>query len=288
MPTCPGTNQRTASPTSNLVISFCSYSFAILCMFLQFVFSKLCLDNNNRVKLLSEPGSAGSDYINASFVSVSICCQRKRSLIISNHRYSPHPPCISRATFAPMSSLPPRVLCQALWLTFGGWSGKQAPAPSPCWLSVMKKAEWVFVNAPRPPSSAHERTSWATFAGSVQLWYQPRLLQRSEARVFMTFQIRCHKYWPEDNKPMSVFSDILVSKVSEEVSHDWTVRTLKVEKVKIPTHVTNVPIMWVIGYLYQLPVYWPITFTKMAFLRDWFPFFTSCCAFPLLYWHNYS
>lgn len=30
---------------------------------------------------------------------------------------------------------------------------------------------------------------------------------------------------------MSVFSDILVSKVSEEVLPDWTVRTLKVEKV---------------------------------------------------------
>lgn len=30
---------------------------------------------------------------------------------------------------------------------------------------------------------------------------------------------------------MSVFSDILVSKVSEEVLSDWTVRTLKVEKV---------------------------------------------------------
>lgn len=59
----------------------------------------------------------------------------------------------------------------------------------------------------------------------------------------MTFQIRCHKYWPEDNKPMSVFSDILVSKVSEEVSHDWTVRTLKVEKVKIPKLVANVPII---------------------------------------------
>lgn len=55
--------------------------------------------------------------------------------------------------------------------------------------------------------------------------------------MFVTFQIRCHKYWPEDNKPMSVFSDILVSKVSEEVLPDWTVRTLKVEKVKIPTQV---------------------------------------------------
>lgn len=72
---------------------------------------------------------------------------------------------------------------------------------------------------------------------------------------------------------MSVFSDILVSKVSEEVSHDWTVRTLKVEKVKIPTHVTNVHIMGVMGYVYQLPIYWPITFARMAFLRDSLPFF---------------
>lgn len=31
----------------------------------------MCLDNNNRVKLLSEPGMPGSDYINASFISVS-------------------------------------------------------------------------------------------------------------------------------------------------------------------------------------------------------------------------
>lgn len=101
--------------------------------------------------------------------------------------------------------------------------------------------------------------------------------------VILTFQIRCHKYWPEDNKPMSVFSDILVSKVSEEVSHDWTVRTLKVEKVKIPTHGTNV-----IRYLHQLPIYWLITFPKMAFLRDSLPFLTSCCAFPSLYGHKYS
>lgn len=52
--------------------------------------------------------------------------------------------------------------------------------------------------------------------------------------MLMTFQIRCHKYWPEDNKPMTVFSDILISKVSEEVLPDWTVRTLKVEKVVKP------------------------------------------------------
>lgn len=45
---------------------------------------------------------------------------------------------------------------------------------------------------------------------------------------------------------MSVFSDILISKVSEEVLPDWTVRTLKVEKVTNPvpphmrTDATNV------------------------------------------------
>lgn len=78
---------------------------------------------------------------------------------------------------------------------------------------------------------------------------------------------------------MSVFSDILVSKVSEEVSHDWTVRTLKVEKVKIPTHVTNV-----IKYLCQLPIYWLITFAKMAFLRDSLPFFYLLLCLSIIIW----
>lgn len=89
--------------------------------------------------------------------------------------------------------------------------------------------------------------------------------------VFVTFQIRCHKYWPEDNKPMSVFSDILVSKVSEEVLPDWTVRTLKVEKVKIPTHVKKnkimVPIIGVIRHPYQLPNYWPTMFFLSFFFN---------------------
>uniref|UniRef100_A0A3B3BK83 Tyrosine-protein phosphatase domain-containing protein n=1 Tax=Oryzias melastigma TaxID=30732 RepID=A0A3B3BK83_ORYME len=80
--------------------------------------------NNNRVKLLSEPGTAGSDFINASFVS---------------------------------------------------FIATQGPLPGT-----------IFI----------------------------------------------HTYWPEDNKPMTVFSDILISKVSEEAFPDWTVRTLKVEKVQ--------------------------------------------------------
>lgn len=112
-------------PCNQLFQLFLHRCARVLCMFLHLVFSKLCPDNNNRVKLLSEPGSAGSDYINASFISVSICCQRETSQIISNHRYfrvlTPYiHPSVSRAIFAPMSSSPPRVPCQALWLTFGG------------------------------------------------------------------------------------------------------------------------------------------------------------------------
>lgn len=59
---------------------FLHHCAIMLSMFLPLVFSQLCLDNNNRVKLLSEPGSAGSDYINASFVSVSVCGQQKQRL----------------------------------------------------------------------------------------------------------------------------------------------------------------------------------------------------------------
>ncbi|KAG2460313.1 PTPRQ phosphatase, partial [Polypterus senegalus] len=42
--------------------------------------------------------------------------------------------------------------------------------------------------------------------------------------------IRCHQYWPEDNKPVTVFGDIVITKLTENVQPDWTVRDLKVEK----------------------------------------------------------
>ncbi|CAG13062.1 unnamed protein product, partial [Tetraodon nigroviridis] len=112
--------------------------------------------NNNRVKLLSEPGSAGSDYINASFISGYLC-------------------------------------------------------PN----------EFIATQGPLPGTVADFwRMIWETGTRTIAMLTQ----------CYEKGRIRCHKYWPEDNKPMSVFSDILVSKVSEEVSHDWTVRTLKVEK----------------------------------------------------------
>ncbi|XP_047246635.1 phosphatidylinositol phosphatase PTPRQ [Girardinichthys multiradiatus] len=112
--------------------------------------------NNNRVKLLSEPGMAGSDYINASFVSGYLC-------------------------------------------------------PN----------EFIATQGPLPSTVADFwRMIWETGTRTIAMLTQ----------CYEKGRIRCQKYWPEDNKPMTVFSDILISKVSEEVLPDWTVRTLKVEK----------------------------------------------------------
>uniref|UniRef100_A0A3Q2Y751 Protein tyrosine phosphatase receptor type Q n=1 Tax=Hippocampus comes TaxID=109280 RepID=A0A3Q2Y751_HIPCM len=113
--------------------------------------------NNNRVKLLSEPGAAGSDYINASFVSGYLC-------------------------------------------------------PN----------EFIATQGPLPNTVADFwKMIWETGTRTIAMLTQCHENGRS----------RCHKYWPEDNnKPMSVFGDILISKVSEEILPDWTVRTLKVEK----------------------------------------------------------
>uniref|UniRef100_A0A3Q4I1N9 Phosphatidylinositol phosphatase PTPRQ-like n=1 Tax=Neolamprologus brichardi TaxID=32507 RepID=A0A3Q4I1N9_NEOBR len=114
--------------------------------------------NNNRVKLLSEPGTAGSDYINASFVSGYLC-------------------------------------------------------PN----------EFIATQGPLPGTVADFwRMIWETGTRTIAMLTQ----------CYEKGRIRCHKYWPEDNKPMSVFSDILISKVSEEVFPDWTIRTLKVEKLQ--------------------------------------------------------
>lgn len=96
----------------------------------------------------------------------------------------------------------------------------------------------------RNPQHRHAHTvlwkrqseSWDIYTHSV-LGFGPRRIvpvmgSNLHIFVFVVFQIRCHKYWPEDNKPMTVFSDILISKVSEEAFPDWTIRTLKVEKVQ--------------------------------------------------------
>lgn len=113
----------------------------------------------------------------------------------------------------------------------------------------MRRAEWVSNNLLQFWNSIKKRIGQASFGGLVPTWFY--LSKRNDATFVwcVTFQIRCHKYWPEDNKPMSVFSDILVSKVSDEVLPDWTVRTLKVEKVTkliscVTSHMWHMLGMW--------------------------------------------
>uniref|UniRef100_A0A8C2NJA8 Protein-tyrosine-phosphatase n=1 Tax=Capra hircus TaxID=9925 RepID=A0A8C2NJA8_CAPHI len=49
-------------------------------------------------------------------------------------------------------------------------------------------------------------------------------------RMVWETRIRCHQYWPEDNKPVTVFGDIVITKLMEDVQIDWTIRDLKIER----------------------------------------------------------
>ncbi|XP_031657888.1 phosphatidylinositol phosphatase PTPRQ isoform X1 [Oncorhynchus kisutch] len=112
--------------------------------------------NNNRVKLLSEPGLPGSDYINASFISGYLC-------------------------------------------------------PS----------EFIATQGPLPGTVADFwRMIWETRTQTIAMLTQ----------CYEKGRIRCHQYWPEDNKPVTVFGDIIITKLTEDVYPDWTVRALKVER----------------------------------------------------------
>uniref|UniRef100_A0A3B3RK16 Protein tyrosine phosphatase receptor type Q n=1 Tax=Paramormyrops kingsleyae TaxID=1676925 RepID=A0A3B3RK16_9TELE len=112
--------------------------------------------NNNRVKLLSEPGIPGSDYINASFVSGYLC-------------------------------------------------------PN----------EFIATQGPLPGTVGDFwRMVWETRTRTIAMLTQ----------CFEKGRIRCHQYWPEDNKPVTVFGDIVITKLAEDVFPDWTVRVLKVER----------------------------------------------------------
>nr|DBA31022.1 TPA: hypothetical protein GDO54_006937 [Pyxicephalus adspersus] len=64
------------------------------------------------------------------------------------------------------------------------------------------------------------RMVWETRAKTVVMLTQ----------CFEKGRIRCHQYWPEDNKPVTVFGDIVITKVVEDVQIDWTIRDLKVER----------------------------------------------------------
>ncbi|XP_067276105.1 phosphatidylinositol phosphatase PTPRQ isoform X2 [Pseudorasbora parva] len=112
--------------------------------------------NNSRVKLLSEPGMPGSDYINASFVSGYLC-------------------------------------------------------PN----------EFIATQGPLPSTVADFwRMIWETGTKTIVMLTQ----------CFEKGRIRCHQYWPEDNKPVTVFADIIITKLTEDVRPDWTVRALRVER----------------------------------------------------------
>ncbi|KAA0715211.1 Phosphatidylinositol phosphatase PTPRQ [Triplophysa tibetana] len=112
--------------------------------------------NNNRVKLLSEPGMPGSDFINASFVSGYLC-------------------------------------------------------PN----------EFIATQGPLPSTVADFwRMIWETGTKTIVMLTQ----------CFEKGRIRCHQYWPEDNKPVTVFADIIITKLTEDVRPDWTVRSLRVER----------------------------------------------------------
>uniref|UniRef100_A0A2K6TR06 Phosphatidylinositol phosphatase PTPRQ n=1 Tax=Saimiri boliviensis boliviensis TaxID=39432 RepID=A0A2K6TR06_SAIBB len=49
-------------------------------------------------------------------------------------------------------------------------------------------------------------------------------------QCFEKGRVRCHQYWPEDNKPVTVFGDIVITKLMEDVQINWTIRDLKIER----------------------------------------------------------
>ncbi|XP_023666780.2 phosphatidylinositol phosphatase PTPRQ-like isoform X2 [Paramormyrops kingsleyae] len=112
--------------------------------------------NSNRVKLLSEPGAPGSDYINASFVSGYLC-------------------------------------------------------PN----------EFIATQGPLPGTVGDFwRMIWETRACTIVMMTQ----------CFEKGRVRCHQYWPEGDKPISVFGDIVITKLTEDALPDWTVRVLRIER----------------------------------------------------------
>uniref|UniRef100_A0A8D0GQE2 Phosphatidylinositol phosphatase PTPRQ n=1 Tax=Sphenodon punctatus TaxID=8508 RepID=A0A8D0GQE2_SPHPU len=112
--------------------------------------------NNNRVKLMSDASTPGSDYINASYVSGYLC-------------------------------------------------------PN----------EFIATQGPLPGTVGDFwRMVWETRAKTLVMLTQ----------CFEKGRIRCHQYWPEDNKPVTVFGDIVITKLMEDIQIDWTIRDLKIER----------------------------------------------------------
>ncbi|MGH0181026.1 UNVERIFIED_CONTAM: hypothetical protein FKN15_020270 [Acipenser sinensis] len=81
--------------------------------------------------------------------------------------------------------------------------------------------EFIATQGPLPGTVADFwRMIWETRTRTIAMLTQ----------CFEKGRIRCHQYWPEDNKPVTVFGDIVITKLTEDVHPDWTIRDLKVER----------------------------------------------------------
>nr|XP_033808593.1 phosphatidylinositol phosphatase PTPRQ isoform X3 [Geotrypetes seraphini] len=81
--------------------------------------------------------------------------------------------------------------------------------------------EFIATQGPLPGTVGDFwRMVWETRTKSIVMLTQ----------CFEKGRIRCHQYWPEDNKPVTVFGDIVITKMVEDFQVDWTVRDIKIEK----------------------------------------------------------
>ncbi|XP_069760121.1 phosphatidylinositol phosphatase PTPRQ [Narcine bancroftii] len=81
--------------------------------------------------------------------------------------------------------------------------------------------EFIATQGPLPGTVADFwRMIWETRSQSVVMLIH----------CFGKGRVRCHQYWPEDNKPVTVFGDIVITKLAENIQSDWTIRELKIEK----------------------------------------------------------
>ncbi|XP_048405543.2 phosphatidylinositol phosphatase PTPRQ isoform X2 [Stegostoma tigrinum] len=90
--------------------------------------------------------------------------------------------------------------------------------------------EFIATQGPLPGTVADFwRMIWETRTQSIVML----------THCFEKGRIRCHQYWPEDNKPVTVFGDIVITKLAEDIQADWTIRELKIEKYGDYTMVTH-------------------------------------------------
>ncbi|XP_070295904.1 LOW QUALITY PROTEIN: phosphatidylinositol phosphatase PTPRQ-like [Salvelinus sp. IW2-2015] len=101
------------------------------------------------------------------------------------------------------------------------WVKKQCGLAGSCFGGYLCPSEFIATQGPLPGTVADFwRMIWETRTQTIAMLTQ----------CYEKGRIRCHQYWPEDNKPVTVFGDIIITKLTEDVYPDWTVRALKVER----------------------------------------------------------